>query len=88
MWDLLFGGLFLTALYYGLIRGYLFRGIMWLFGYYGLAITLDRATFLHDAPLVAFSHPLPWSFLISFAITLAAILTTRFSKKKEIINVS
>ncbi len=82
MWDLLFGGIFLTALYYGLIKGYLFRGIMWIFGLYGLFIALDHISFLHDAPLIAFSHPLPWSFLISFIITLAAILTTRFSKKE------
>lgn len=87
MWDLIVGGIFLTGLYYFFVRGYAFRFCLWAFGYYGLAITLDRAAFLHDAPLIAFSHPLPWSFLIAFAITLVAILTTRFSKKKEIISV-
>lgn len=79
MYDILIGGSILAALYYLVLRGYLFRGIIWLFGFYGLAITLDRIPLFHQAPVLAFTHPVSWAYFISFFIALAAIITTKYS---------
>lgn len=80
MYDLIIGGIVLTSLYFLFIKGHFFRAAMWMFGYYGLAITLDRLSFLQPIPIVAFSYSISWGYLISFFITVAAIITTKYSQ--------
>ena len=81
MYELIFGGSILASIYYFIYRGLIFRLIMWLWGYYGLALTLDRSQTLHQAPIIAFNYPVSWAYIISFIITLAAILTTKYTNK-------
>lgn len=84
MWNIIVGGSFLGALYYLLFRGALFRAILWGFGWYGLAITLDRIIYLQSSPMTIFNHFIHWSFIIGFVIALLAIITTKYSEKKNV----
>ncbi len=81
MIDLILGGGILTALYFLFIRGFIYRWIIWMGGFYGIHIFLY--THLQASThtfMTILDHPFPWSFIVSFTITLLAIITTRIHK--------
>ena len=82
MLDLIIGGGILTAIYLLFIRGYFFRFVLWIFGFVGLSDFLS--THIHaltHSPLTILDHPVNWAIVISFFITLAAIITTKIKDK-------
>lgn len=84
MYDLIVSGGILAILYILFIRGYFFRGILWICGCCWLNDFLY--THIHPltyAPMNIFDRPIPWSIIISFSITLAAIITTKVKKQGE-----
>ena len=84
MWNIVVGGSFLGGLYFLVFRGAIFRAILWGFGWWGLSINLDRISFLQSSPMTIFSYFIHWSFIIGFVITLLAIITTKYSEKKNV----
>jgi len=82
MLDLIIGSGILAILYFLIVRGFLYRGIIWIFGFVGLSDFLSAHIHASaHAPMSVFDHPVQWSIIISFFITAAAIITTKIKKE-------
>lgn len=85
MFDILASITILGALYYFFIRGFIFRAALWIFGFIGLNDFLH--THIHaltHTVMTILDHPIPWSLLISFTISILAIITTKVKKENNV----
>ena len=81
MFNLIASITILGLLYWGFIRGYFFRGIVWLFSVVGMTVAFNNIEALRSSPVIILNHSISWSEVISFIIVVAAIITTRIHKE-------
>lgn len=84
MYDLIVSGGILALLYILFIKGYWYRGVLWMFGFVGLNDFLQAHIHpLTHTAIIMFDHQVSYSLVIAFGITVAAILTTKVRKQGE-----
>lgn len=83
MFNLIASITILGALYWGFIRGYIWRALMWIFSVYGMSEALNHIDALKSSPIIILGHPIEWSIVISFIIAALAIITTKINKEAQ-----
>lgn len=82
MEELITSGIILTILYFLLVRGFIFRWVLWLGGFLYLGEKLDNIQILHNSPIVILDHKLDWAVILAAVITFLAIITTKIKARK------